>query len=391
MEVSLPRSTNEAPPTSAAQLRLLSSALGELARAGTQAEVMEAAARVTHRACGAEGLAVQMGGAEAVHWHVTEGRAAPGPAPVAVAAACAEALKGRGTRITSIDAGTQPGAALNPPSPRDVLSTSVGAPDAPRAGIAAYWLTSQQVDAEQLVVFEAIANATAMALDRLSALPRAREANGHDVLSRKDASATSQFFEFQRQVRGLLASIRSIVRRSARSATSPEDQAAHLEGRLGSLARVHGFLVRVRESSGGVDLEELVWSEFLAQTITQDQAQVAGPSVRLSPKAAEALGLTLHELTTNSIKFGGLSHPSGRVAVTWNPDDRRAGWIRLDWRESPPRMPVPGAGHRGFGFELIEKTLPYELGAQTTIGITSEGLSCTLSFPPDAVGQRERA
>src|SRR5688572_27452010 len=103
----------EAPLTSAAQLRLLSSALGSLARAETQAAVMEAASLAVHRACGAEGMAVQMGGTDAVYWRVTEGRAAPSPAPVAVAAACAEALQGRGSRIASIDAEAQPGAAPN--------------------------------------------------------------------------------------------------------------------------------------------------------------------------------------------------------------------------------------------------------------------------------------
>jgi two-component sensor histidine kinase len=389
----------EAPQSSAAQLRLLSGVLAELARAVTYEDVMQVAVLALHRACGANGLVVQMGGSDAVHFAVTDGLATPSPAPSVVADACAEALKGLGTRITSITPELQgkatPQPAATSPSasdgPRDVVSTSVGASDEPQAGVAAYWLEPQTLNADEIATFEGIANATALAMERVFAVSPGRADNGRGSgLPNRDMTvATPRFYEFQRQVRGLLASIRSIVRRTARRATSLDDYAAHLEGRLGALARIQGFLVRVPDN--GVDLEELVWSEFLAQSITQDQANVAGPPVRLSPKAAESLGLAMHELMMNSIKYGGLSHAAGRVTVTWSADERRPGCVRMRWSETAPRVPAQAITRRGFGLELIEKTLPYELGAQTAVGLAPGGLSCTISFPPDAVGQRERA
>jgi two-component sensor histidine kinase len=377
--------------SSAAQLRLLSSALGELARARTNEEVLEVAALAAHRACSADGLIVHMRGAEAVHMHVSEGRALFSPPPPVVATACADALRSGGTpaasvRIASINGGSQSAGVAGAPGPREMVTMTVGAPE-PRAGVAVYWLKPCTPATDDLSVLSALASATTIALAQAQPSASTFEA------TREGSVATPRFYEFQRQARGLLASIRSIVRRTSRSRSSNslDDYAAHLEGRLGSLARIHGFLVRVPESAIGVDLEELVWSEFLAQAITQDQVTVSGSAVRLSPKAAEALGLAIHELVMNSIKYGALGHVDGRVTVAWVPDPRHEGWIGLEWQETAPHLSASrAAAQRGFGFELIEKTLPYELGAHTSVALAPSGLSCMISFPPDAAGQRER-
>jgi two-component sensor histidine kinase len=189
----------------------------------------------------------------------------------------------------------------------------------------------------------------------------------------------SYLFEHRRQIRGLLAMIRAIIRRTARSDQSAEEYAGLLEGRLSALARVQDMLMRVPHA--GADLMELASAEFLAQGVPEDRVTLVGPSVPLSGNVAASLALALHELTTNAIKFGALSAAQGRVAVTWN-ENERDGYLRLDWREAgvPILLTVPRT--HGFGVELLENTLPYELGARTSIEFAPGGLACVIEFRP---------
>lgn len=192
------------------------------------------------------------------------------------------------------------------------------------------------------------------------------------------ADERQRFFDFQRQVRGLLAIVRSIVRRMAESSTSVEDFAAHLEGRLGALARIQGFLLRAPDAA--VDLEELVRAEFLAQTIRDERFELSGPRILLSAKEAGTLGLALHELTTNAIKFGALASARGRIRVEWQCSTTEAHTTAtLQWREHTEHV-TAAASHQGFGFELIEQTLPYELGGTSSIVLHPGGLACSISF-----------
>jgi two-component system CheB/CheR fusion protein len=192
----------------------------------------------------------------------------------------------------------------------------------------------------------------------------------------------SYLFEHRRQIRGLLAMTRAIIRRTARSDQSAEEYAGLLEGRLGALARVQDMLMRVPDA--GADLMELASAEFLAQGVPEDRVTLAGPSVPLSGHAAASLALALHELTTNAIKFGALSAAQGRVSVIWNDNDPD-GFLRLEWRESGVPLLLITRRTHGFGVELLENTLPYELGARTSVDLAPGGLACVIEFRPRGI------
>ena len=190
--------------------------------------------------------------------------------------------------------------------------------------------------------------------------------------------ARQRFFDCQRQARGLLAIVRSIVRRMTESSTSLEDFAAHLEGRLGALARIQGFLLRAPDAT--VDLEELVRAEFLAQTIADEQFGLSGPQILLGAKEAGTLGLALHELATNSIKFGALASARGRVRIEWRHSDAQSpASATLEWQEQT-ELAIAAPSHKGFGFVLIEETLPNELGGSSSIVLHPGGLQCSINF-----------
>ena len=106
----------------------------------------------------------------------------------------------------------------------------------------------------------------------------------------------------------------------------------------------------------------------------------------------QTLALALHELATNAVKYGALSDPEGRLHVEWNlhstADQERE--LRIDWRESGVSdIPEPDAQPRGGGYgrELIERALPYQLGARTSYEFEHDGVHCTIAIavPPEDI------
>src|SRR5689334_11471879 len=75
--------------------------------------------------------------------------------------------------------------------------------------------------------------------------------------------------EFQRQLRSLFATLRTLTRGTLEGRDSTEDYAAHLEGRIGALARAHEMVMRAPPE--GTDLQELVCGELLSQAVPQQQ------------------------------------------------------------------------------------------------------------------------
>ena len=172
------------------------------------------------------------------------------------------------------------------------------------------------------------------------------------VYDRKDFSR--QIAEMQHRVRNTLSVVRSIVRRTAEHAPSVEEFAAHLEGRIGALARGQSL---VGATAGhGVDLELLINDEMLVHLAEEDRLRVAGPSVRLRAKTAETLALAFHELATNAVKFGALFAENGRVRVTWSVVDGPC--LKIVWQESGTKVAALAPRRRGFGMELLGEQLP---------------------------------
>lgn len=188
--------------------------------------------------------------------------------------------------------------------------------------------------------------------------------------------------ELQHRVRNIMAMIQSIAARSAKGAGNVSEYAELMTGRLFTMARVQALLTRA--ANVGVDVGALVRDELEAQAHHADQFEIVGPEVILAPKAAEVLTLAVHELATNALKHGGLSTAGGRVKVAWRVEERTRGpWLSFDWNEegAPLRPPSPEPLRRGFGSELIEARVPYELGGRSAVVITADGAQCHLEFP----------
>jgi PAS domain S-box-containing protein len=187
--------------------------------------------------------------------------------------------------------------------------------------------------------------------------------------------------ELQHRVRNTLAVIRSITRRTAETSHSVEDYAMHLDGRINAFARVQTAVAR--DPAAGLDLAALVTDELLTYAAHQgEQVRIAGPVVRLQPKAAETFGLAIHELATNAVKYGALSVPQGRIQISWqvhNGSDPPR--LVVEWKESGTPDRTSKRRRRGFGTDLLERTLTYELKAKTVQTFEPDGLRCTIELP----------
>jgi len=203
-----------------------------------------------------------------------------------------------------------------------------------------------------------------------------------DDLERLQSHERQLLGEVQHRVRNALAVVRSLVRRTAEHSGSLPDFVRHLDGRLAAFARAQAYVTR--DPGHGVDLATLVADEFVAQGAREgEQVTITGPELRLTPEAAETLGLVVHELATNAVKHGALDVEGGMVGVAWDlTNDARH--LALEWREHVPDGDV-ALGRAGFGTELLMQSLPYELGALVAREVSPTGLRWRIVVPLEQV------
>lgn len=101
----------------------------------------------------------------------------------------------------------------------------------------------------------------------------------------------------------------------------------------------------------------------------------------LVPSSAQAIGLALHELVTNAVKYGAMTREEGRLDVLWRieavgPEAR----VILEWKERGVATSGPPK-RKGYGSELIERSLPYQLGADTELLFEPDGIRCMIAVP----------
>jgi PAS domain S-box-containing protein len=209
---------------------------------------------------------------------------------------------------------------------------------------------------------------------------------GRDVTERRQAQEHERMLlaELQHRVRNTLAVVRSIAIRTAQSSASVDEMSSHLQGRLAAFSRVQAVVTR--NPRVGIELASLIEDELLAHAAQEGpRLSVQGDDVRLQVKAAESLSLAIHELTTNAVKYGALSNGSGRVEIGWQVENAAgAQMLRLHWCERNSRSP-DDQGHEGFGTELLLRSLPYELDAQTELVFTEDGIRFEMVIPADRV------
>jgi two-component system CheB/CheR fusion protein len=187
--------------------------------------------------------------------------------------------------------------------------------------------------------------------------------------------------ELQHRVRNTLAVTRSIARRTADRSKTIDEFVRHFDGRLNAFARTQSVVTR--DPSAGVDLEHIVADELRAHGGQRGpHVRIQGPRLRLKPKPAETLGLAIHELATNAVKYGALSAPRGEIDIRWRLRSQDgAPYLRFGWVESGLSLTPGEPVRRGFGMDLLERSLAYELQAVTILSIEETGLHFHVDLP----------
>ena len=193
--------------------------------------------------------------------------------------------------------------------------------------------------------------------------------------------------ELDHRIKNVLARMAVVAQRSRESSCSMDEFLDVLDGRIQSMANTHDLLSRGRWK--GVDLADLVRRE-LETCIGVCEATVEGPDVLLSEEATQALAMVLHELVTNSAKYGALSTPHGRVCVYWECRSNGSSQsVTIRWQEiggPPVRAPT----QRGYGTRVICDLIPYELGGTVDINYATDGVQCQIEFPLAKTADHDR-
>ncbi|HVG46937.1 MAG TPA: PAS domain S-box protein, partial [Rubellimicrobium sp.] len=207
--------------------------------------------------------------------------------------------------------------------------------------------------------------------------------------------------ELQHRSRNLVGVVRGVTDRTLATSATLEDFRGRFRPRLEALGRVNGLLSRLEEGDR-ITFDQLVQTELQAHGVIGfdgqgEQVILRGPkNIRLRSATVQTFALAVHELATNALKYGALSQPEGRLEVKWSlvPGKAHEQRLRVDWRESgvapewhdgsPPAVAIDGVPvprRQGYGRELIERALPYQLKAQTSYELTRQGVHCTIIVP----------
>ncbi|WP_425965085.1 sensor histidine kinase [Rhizobium nepotum] len=193
--------------------------------------------------------------------------------------------------------------------------------------------------------------------------------------------------ELNHRVKNILASVTSIFQMTKRGAMTVEDLARDFTGRLQALSNVH---TAVFEAGG----EEVSLSAVVALTVSPynsdgvSRVKVNGPEVMVSREAGTTIALCLHELITNAIKYGALSHPDGNVEIIWAVTRTSGSVFSLNWVEAGgPTVREPT--RQGYGTRYVRSALGALLGNVPDIAFAQEGFRCGVSGPLSRITSQE--
>jgi two-component sensor histidine kinase len=180
--------------------------------------------------------------------------------------------------------------------------------------------------------------------------------------------------EAEHRTKNILATVLATVRLS-HSDTS-DDLKQLIEGRINALAKVHTLFAESRWA--GAELRRLVTQELSAYSGEREaRVRIDGPAVMLEPSTAQTIAISLHELATNSAKYGSLSAASGHVEITWSLT--ADGRLSLRWTESGGPTVRPPT-HRGFGTRIMENMIGGQLKGEVRFDWHDRGLTCEIAL-----------
>ena len=182
--------------------------------------------------------------------------------------------------------------------------------------------------------------------------------------------------ELQHRVKNTLATVVSIVNQTVATKDDRVELVNTLKKRIGALAATHALLTQ--RDWHDVSLKDILAMEF-GPFEHLGRMAISGPDVRLPPKHALTLTLTLHELTTNAAKYGALAAPHGHLNVSWSVnEDSKGKSLTIRWMETNVPQAAGAEIKGGFGTRLIKNAVIHDLQGDVEHALTPDGLQCVI-------------
>lgn len=183
--------------------------------------------------------------------------------------------------------------------------------------------------------------------------------------------------EMAHRLKNSYARMTALINLTARESESITDFADLLRGRIHSLADSTAMLTG--EVSGRIALTDLISAELKRSAPDVDtRSALSGPALLLTEEETQAIGLTVHELSTNSIKYGALGH-AGQLRVNWHQETDGA--VTLHWVEAGIAAPDTTAPASGFGTRFITSMVERQLRGTLTRDMQDSRLAITIRWP----------
>ncbi|MFB9949475.1 HWE histidine kinase domain-containing protein [Rhizobium puerariae] len=198
--------------------------------------------------------------------------------------------------------------------------------------------------------------------------------------------------ELVHRTKNILTLVQAMMRQLARQDTTMEEFQKAISNRLQGLGKSIEALAK--EQWAGVSIRRVIEIHMSTFAEVVDRVELQGTDFTLKAEAVQNLGLILHELATNSVKYGALSVPSGKVRIAWadvpGEADGEEPKLRLIWEEKGG-PPVHEPSRTGFGTTIIKRHASAAFSGQVEVDFRPEGLSWILTAPRSAFERGEGA
>lgn len=180
--------------------------------------------------------------------------------------------------------------------------------------------------------------------------------------------------ELSHRVKNMLATVQAIATQTLRHSEQPDDFVSSFTGRIQSMSRVHSQLSD--NEWQGTQLSEIVSDQINLGPVDETKISATGPAVLLDANIVPTVAMMIHELGTNSLKYGALSKPDGTVRIRWTVTGDT---LNLRWAEKGgPLVQVPI--RRGFGTALIERSAG-GVGGKAEMILNVDGVRWEIALP----------